>query len=723
MNSLIDNGDTTLIITGMFPIANLPKLDSLPVLINYARPYYSPISSAFATTGLTTSQGDSAQMSHKAKQAWKVSGDGVKVGVLSDSYNTKFGSPTPAERDVQNGDLPGAANPNFNTDVIVSEEYPYGTGSDEGRAMLQIVHDVAPNAELMFRSGFISAGNFADGIKSLRDSGCKVIVDDITYITEPFFRDGVIAQAVEDVSASGVNYFTSAGNFGIKSYEGVFTPMVAPAGYAGAAHDFGGGDFYQSITLPKGTYTIALQWNDDFYSIGEIVGAQNDLDIFLVDQFGARLFGFNRNNIDGDPLEILPFVVKATSQANIIITRKSGVGNVRFKYVIFRGEGVINEYNQGTGTVIGQANAESAMSIGAVLYKNTPVYGVNPPTVASFSSRGGVLIDGIDRQKPDFCAPNGGNTTVNFGGENIDNDLFPNFFGTSAAAPHAAGVAALLIEAKEKYYAGETFNGAQMKALLKSTAINMDGAGYDAATGAGFIQADAALQTFANPFPIIDDYHLADSAFTPGLQPITLVINGEYIAPDASVIFQYDTIPATVVGNQLTVDLPDFLGNPPLVVYNPPIAPSGLDGGVSDSIYLLSTIPQNVKVTINSVNKKYGEVIPAYSFDVTINDVPMASTGQTLSTLGLTDVTYSTNATNTSDIGLYFRRGHSAVTDLSNPQSLALSAIFNYQFVDGVLTIERMPIMVTPNDMTLVYGDAINGKDIQFTYVYDHIQH
>ena len=106
----------------------------------------------------------------------------------------------------------------------------------------------------------------------------------------------------------------------------------------------------------------------------------------------------------------------------------------------------------------------------------------------------------------------------------------------------------------------------------------MDGAGYDAATGAGFIQADAALQTFANPFPIIDDYHLADSAFTPGLQPITLVINGEYIAPDASVIFQYDTLPATVIGNQITVDLPEFLGNPPLVVYNPPIAPSGLDG-------------------------------------------------------------------------------------------------------------------------------------------------
>ena len=230
MNSIIDNGDTTLIITGMFPIVNLPKLDSLPILINYVRPYYSPINGNFASTGLTITQGDSAAVSSMAKKAWKVSGDGVKVGVMSDSYNTKFGSPTPAERDVQNGDLPGTGNPNFSKSVIVSEEFPYGVGQDEGRAMMQIVHDVAPNAELMFRSGFISAGNFADGIKALRDSGCKVIVDDITYITEPFFRDGVIAQAVEDVSSTGVNYFTSAGNFGVKSYEGIFTPIAAPAG-------------------------------------------------------------------------------------------------------------------------------------------------------------------------------------------------------------------------------------------------------------------------------------------------------------------------------------------------------------------------------------------------------------------------------------------------------------------------------------------------------------
>ncbi len=118
---------------------------------------------------------------------------------------------------------------------------------------------------------------------ALRDSGCNIIVDDISYLTEPFFQDGVVAQAVEEVSASGVNYFSSAGNFGIKSYEGNFTPIPAPAGYTGEVHDFGGGDYLQSVTLPAGTYTIVLQWDDNFYSLGQLPGAINNLDIFITD--------------------------------------------------------------------------------------------------------------------------------------------------------------------------------------------------------------------------------------------------------------------------------------------------------------------------------------------------------------------------------------------------------------------------------------------------------
>ena len=117
----------------------------------------------------------------------------------------------------------------------------------KGRAMLQIIHDVAPKATLAFRTGFLTPENFAVGIRELQAAGCNIICDDITYITEPFFKDGAVAKAVNDVTALGVSYFTSAGNFGKQSYESTFAPALAPAGIIGVAHDFGGGDILQSV--------------------------------------------------------------------------------------------------------------------------------------------------------------------------------------------------------------------------------------------------------------------------------------------------------------------------------------------------------------------------------------------------------------------------------------------------------------------------------------------
>ena len=93
-----------------------------------------------------------------------------------------------------NDDLPGIGNSVNPDPVHVLLDYPYGVRSDEGRAMLQIVHDVAPKSKLAFRTGFISAGNFAQGIKELKQDNCDVIVDDITYITAPV----VIAPAAFD---------------------------------------------------------------------------------------------------------------------------------------------------------------------------------------------------------------------------------------------------------------------------------------------------------------------------------------------------------------------------------------------------------------------------------------------------------------------------------------------------------------------------------------------
>ncbi|HMT30892.1 MAG TPA: S8 family serine peptidase, partial [Bacteroidia bacterium] len=517
LTDTIPNGLNPLIVTGKYPIANLANLSVPPAsnFINYVRPVFP----ALTNSGVTTTQGDTAQGTQLVRPAFNVDGTGVKVYVLSDSYNTVLGSP--ATTDVVNGDLPGPGNPdNHNTPVQIIKEFPYGARSDEGRGMLQLVHDIAPGATLGFRTGVISEGDLAAGVIECAQAGCDVIADDISFLTSPFFQDGVIAKAVDSVATMGVSYFVAAGNFDSKSYEAVFNPTTPPLGLTGFAHDFGGGDNLQSITLPPGNYTIVMQWQDSIYSLGQTqTGTVNDFDIYLTNQYGTTYFGFNRNNLGGDPIEVLPFIVPGTNpvQANITIMRAAGSQAARVKLIVFRGELEFNEYATGTSTIVGQANAASAITVGAVNYFNTPAYGVNPPTVQNFSSRGGTIVNGVVRSKPDLVAPNGGNTTAFLSGPNVDNDLFPNFFGTSAAAPHAAAVGALLKSAKQKFY-GSDLTPAEVKSLLNSTSLDMLTAGHDFATGNGFIRPFDAMLTFAAPTPDVITLGY-DTTVTPGTVP------------------------------------------------------------------------------------------------------------------------------------------------------------------------------------------------------------
>ena len=99
-------------------------------------------------------------------------GTGLKIGILSDSYDVDDGAPTSAADDVVSGDLP-------NNVVLVKEISNAAIGIDEGRAMAQLVHDLAPGAELYFRTAFDGPDDFAVGIQQLADLGCDVIVDDI----------------------------------------------------------------------------------------------------------------------------------------------------------------------------------------------------------------------------------------------------------------------------------------------------------------------------------------------------------------------------------------------------------------------------------------------------------------------------------------------------------------------------------------------------------------
>ncbi|HXO77659.1 MAG TPA: hypothetical protein VN824_20540, partial [Puia sp.] len=142
------------VISAVIPIAALPQLETT-TSIRFARPAYRPLhvkqqalngSATFFAPKPTPviSQGDTAQLSYLARKQYKVDGKGVKVGVLSDSYNN-LGT---ANKGVAHGELPGPTNPfNYKKPVQVLSDLD-SNGTDEGRAMLEIIHDVAPGAEL-----------------------------------------------------------------------------------------------------------------------------------------------------------------------------------------------------------------------------------------------------------------------------------------------------------------------------------------------------------------------------------------------------------------------------------------------------------------------------------------------------------------------------------------------------------------------------------------------
>ena len=766
LKNIVTNGlngadGSKLIITGDFPIVNLLKLNALGQYINYCRPFYAP----FSNSGLVNSAGDTTMRSNLVRSGYKINGNGIKVGVISNSYATITNgttatlpfNPVPGApqtfttntvvQDINAGDLPGdttilgvhAVNPKgFNTNVHVLQDYPAGT--DEGRAMMQIVHDVAPGAELYFRTGFFTAGDFAKGIGELTTAGCKVIVDDVTYITEPYLKDGRVAKTVDSVKALGVTYLSAAGNFASKSYEKDFKPVDASSiGFVGKkAHDFSGtGDVFQHITLPAGDYTIVLQWVDDIYSTGTLSGTKFDMDMYWSPNTdGTGLRGWNRDNRFGDPLEILPFTINSTTDASFLIinnnpgTTGTAVDNpARIKYIIYRGDVQILEWPGGTSTLVGQANAAGAIAVGASRFDKAPPY-LAPPLIESFSSIGGTQVEGSIRNKPDVVAPDGVNTTVKMGQDYPNNALdgYSNFFGTSAAAPHAAAVAALIMQGKKKFLDQNPSLSTpdDLKSLLQLTAVDMNtannlfGTKFDYTSGYGLVDADSAMRTFAAPTATLIDVVVPAAIIPCSGVPFAITITGENFSRN-TVVYLINgpgdstiIIPTFINTGAVSVTINSCIGNPEIKAYTPPKSgTNGKDGGFSNSKYFFSAY---VTVEAVSINKKFGETLQPLDTIVKINGVLLQDTTVTLKDIGLDTMRVTTDATSRSDVGTYLIN-LSRTFDPNNATDAVLMKKYNYKFTDGTVTIAKMPLRVTPDDKAISYGQAI-GK-VTFKYEFN----
>jgi subtilisin family serine protease len=506
------------VVSAVLPIDAISALSRLQSL-HLARPAYMA-----HRRGEVTSQGDAAVRADVSRPAFGIDGTGVMVGTLSDSFNCHGG----AGAGIASGDLPAG--------TLVLEEGPcIWSALDEGRAMMEIVSDVAPGVRHAFHTAHFGQANFAQGILALAGAGADIINDDVTYLTEPFFQDGIIAQAIDLVKARGVSYFSASGNDGRQSYEAPFRPSNVFLEYwkgTAEAHDFDPGpevDACMNYTVPQGQYIqFVYQWDQPFFSVSGPPGSASDMDIIIGPpdcDFSVANGGSTGNNLGGDPLEFFDFLDLVNDKFGMMILHHSGAAPGLMKVVV-TGPGAtaltFDEFGTKTGASWGHSGARGGLGVGAADYQRTPAFGIDPPRVSAYSSAGGspILFHTAGnrlarpdvRQQPEIVAPSGGDTTF-FGGTldgvtllpvDTDGTGFPNFAGTSAATPHAAGVAALMKDLVPSLTPDEIYTA------LKRTAIDMDDPstaafdrGVDFGTGFGLVQADRALNEVApTPAPI-----------------------------------------------------------------------------------------------------------------------------------------------------------------------------------------------------------------------------
>lgn len=495
LDAIVQNGGTVLnshprfnAVRARVPLANLETLAGRAD-VRFIRQETRPE----VDTGSVSSEAELTQRVELARRTYGVDGRGVRVGVLSDSVDY-----------LQNSQATGDLPPN----VVVLAGQSGVPSSGEGTAMLEIIHDLAPAAELVFATAGGGEANFAQNILNLHAAGCDIIVDDVRYPTEPALQDGIVGQAVNEVTSQGTIYFATAGNAGNKVHgtSGTWEGDFVDGGAVGQPVDERGGNIhsfgtqtYNTVTAPGGQGFMALSWSDP------LGAAVNDYDLFVVDPAGTQvaLASTTVQNGTQDPLEGFYYTGDPTGYRIVFV---KVTGEDRFLHLdTGRGQIEINT----DGFARGHSMATNSISTGAIDVADAfPSTFTGQNVVEPFSSDGPRRIfyqqDGTPitpgnflstgghvRQHPVLCASDGVTTTV---------PGFAPFFGTSAAAPHAAAIGALV-----KSY-NNNVGVQQMRNILTASCLDIEAPGVDATSGAGILMADLALANTPPPLPLPDLY-------------------------------------------------------------------------------------------------------------------------------------------------------------------------------------------------------------------------
>lgn len=568
------------LVSGTIPISVLPTVATLARTKSIA-PNYKPTA---WQQGSANNQADDVffgglpNLADQVRAQFGVNGSGIKIGVLSDSVSRFQGG---LNDSISKGDLPS-----MNRITVIKDEPigPTANASDEGRAMMELIYDIAPGADLMFYTAFDNYADYAAGIRALAAAGATVIVDDVGYLNDSFYQDSLLAQAVADVTAQGVVYLSAFGNSSAGGFDSTFRGSTsAPSGLpAGTYMDFDPGPGVNTAMQVQFTGApLSFQWDNPYDGVNGTVST--DLDIFFRDANGTIVAQGTANNFaTGTPIEMVDV---PTGLLTVSILVKSGSAPTRVRFSGF-GDFVVDPnktitFGSETSFSAGfsPASAASGIAVGATNFFQDSPYSVpdqfinsnfssTGPNIRLFDRNGARLSSPEVRLKPDVSAPQGGNTT--FFGNDIpqDPDTLPNFFGTSAAAPNLAAIVALMRQlnpnATVQQIKDALANSATFLSANTDTGARQDSVGraWNPRGGYGRVNAAQALQnidqlrivstTPGDGTTVTSSPASIDVQFSRAINPASLQASDLQITPPAGVTVAVGT-PFFVAGSNNTL--------------------------------------------------------------------------------------------------------------------------------------------------------------------------